>query len=153
MWAFRGCRGTAPFILNLGTRWNLVVNITPRPLYSLSPIAHEADWAPEVVWTFCRRHKLSCPHWDSKPWPSSPQPSRYSTIFRLTLKISVGRLRKMGTNFRRGNVKFLYGESSPVICTAPSLEPNRVLKKNHPNFPSKNWSRIPLSQLPTPSVR
>ena len=29
----RGSRGIAPLIFNLGTRWRLVVNITPRPFY------------------------------------------------------------------------------------------------------------------------
>jgi hypothetical protein len=29
----RGSRGTALFILNLGTRWGWVVNATPQPLY------------------------------------------------------------------------------------------------------------------------
>jgi hypothetical protein len=33
MKAYRGSRGTAPLILNLGTRWRWVVNFTPRPLY------------------------------------------------------------------------------------------------------------------------
>jgi len=30
--AYRGSRGKAPFILNLGTSWRWVVNVTPRPL-------------------------------------------------------------------------------------------------------------------------
>ena len=34
MTAYRRSTGAAPLILNLGTRWMWVVNITPRPLYS-----------------------------------------------------------------------------------------------------------------------
>jgi hypothetical protein len=34
MRVYRGSRGIAPTILNLGTRWRWVVNFTPRPLYS-----------------------------------------------------------------------------------------------------------------------
>jgi hypothetical protein len=33
MKSYSGRRGIAPFILNLGSRWRLVVNFTPRPLY------------------------------------------------------------------------------------------------------------------------
>jgi len=40
---------------NLGTRWEWVVNATPRPLYprerDLVPIVQEAGWAPGPVWT------------------------------------------------------------------------------------------------------
>ena len=32
--AYRGSRGIAPLILNLGTRWRCVVNFTRRPLYT-----------------------------------------------------------------------------------------------------------------------
>ena len=35
MKAYGGCRGIAPLILNIGTRWRLVVNFMPRPLYSV----------------------------------------------------------------------------------------------------------------------
>jgi hypothetical protein len=34
MKACRGSGGIAPLVLNLGTRWRLVVNITSRPLYT-----------------------------------------------------------------------------------------------------------------------
>jgi hypothetical protein len=33
MKAYRARRGIAPLILNLGTRWKIVANLTPRPLY------------------------------------------------------------------------------------------------------------------------
>jgi len=33
MKTYRGSGGTAPLILNFGTRWKWVVTFTPRPLY------------------------------------------------------------------------------------------------------------------------
>jgi hypothetical protein len=63
MKAYSGSRGIAPLILNLSTRWRWVVNFTPQLLYpqkiSLVPIDYDAGWAPEPVWTFCRREKCS----------------------------------------------------------------------------------------------
>jgi hypothetical protein len=35
MKAYRGSRGVAPLIINLGRRWMWVVKYTPRPLYPL----------------------------------------------------------------------------------------------------------------------
>jgi hypothetical protein len=34
MKAYWGSRGIAPCILDLGTRWNLVISFTPQPLYA-----------------------------------------------------------------------------------------------------------------------
>jgi hypothetical protein len=48
MKAYRGSRGIASFILDLGIRWRWVVNFTPRPLCpsnrSPVPIVYEASW-------------------------------------------------------------------------------------------------------------
>jgi hypothetical protein len=53
--AYRGTRGIAPLILNLGTRWRWVVNFTPRPLYprKINPVRteEEAGLAPEPAYT------------------------------------------------------------------------------------------------------
>jgi hypothetical protein len=42
-------------IFNLGARWELVVNATPRPLYpryrDTVPIVQEAEWAPGPIGT------------------------------------------------------------------------------------------------------
>ena len=40
---------------NLGAGWELVVNATPRPLYTQErvPLVHEAGWARGPVWTGC----------------------------------------------------------------------------------------------------
>jgi hypothetical protein len=55
MQAYRGSRGVAPLILNLGSRWRWVVNFTPWPLYPWEitpvPIELEARWAPWPVWS------------------------------------------------------------------------------------------------------
>jgi hypothetical protein len=54
-----GSRGVAPLILNLGTRWNWVVNVTLRSLHAREkdpvPMECEAWWALLSVWTFWRR--------------------------------------------------------------------------------------------------
>ena len=61
MKAYSGRRRTAPLILKLGTRWRSVVNFTPRPLYPRErkpvPTKLDAVWAPDLVWTFCKREK------------------------------------------------------------------------------------------------
>ena len=43
MKAYRANRGTAPLILNFGTRWRWLVNFTPWPLYprESAPVATE----------------------------------------------------------------------------------------------------------------
>ena len=41
--AYRGSRGTAPPILNLGTKWKRVTNFTPRPLYPRTRTAVTTD--------------------------------------------------------------------------------------------------------------
>jgi hypothetical protein len=51
-------------ILNLGTRWGWVVNITPWLRFTLgkgppAPIEQEAGWAPEPVWTQRQEEKSS----------------------------------------------------------------------------------------------
>jgi hypothetical protein len=54
MKAQMGSRGTAPFILNLATRWEWVVKATRRPLNPRTgpvPNVQEAGWAPGPVWT------------------------------------------------------------------------------------------------------
>jgi hypothetical protein len=72
--AYRGSRGIAPLILELGDRWSWVVNFTPRPLHDLerTPVhtEEEARWATESVCTFCRSHKFFS-YRDSNPGPSS----------------------------------------------------------------------------------
>jgi len=65
MKAYRGCRGMAPRIVNLGTSWRWVVNFMPRLLFSIErppiSITWEAGWAPEPVWTFLGKDKYIAP--------------------------------------------------------------------------------------------
>ena len=53
-----------PLILDLGTRWRCVVNLTSRPLYPEEstpvPTEQETGWAP-VIWTLCRKEKSLAP--------------------------------------------------------------------------------------------
>jgi len=59
-----GGEGTAPRILNLGSRW-WVVSFTPLPLY---PVRYETGFAPEPAWTQWQREKSHhCPHRESNP--------------------------------------------------------------------------------------
>jgi hypothetical protein len=55
MKAYRGSRGIALLIVNLGTRWSLVVKLKPQPLYRRErtpvPFEEEAGWASAPVWT------------------------------------------------------------------------------------------------------
>lgn len=74
---YRGCRDTAPLILDLDTCWRWVVNLMSQLLYSwVRSLVPEAEWAPEHVWTFCSREKISCPYRNSNPQTSSSLPSR-----------------------------------------------------------------------------
>jgi len=54
--AYRGSRGIAPLIFNLGTSWRWVTNFTPWSLYlrESTAISFEevAEWIPNPVWTF-----------------------------------------------------------------------------------------------------
>jgi hypothetical protein len=51
-------RGITPCILDLSTRWRLVVSFTPQQLYprERAPSTHwiVALWSPEMVWTWIR---------------------------------------------------------------------------------------------------
>jgi len=51
-----GSRGTAPRILNLGTRWRWVVSFTSLLLYPWGPREYEAEWTPKPVWMRWREH-------------------------------------------------------------------------------------------------
>jgi hypothetical protein len=59
---YRGNRGSAPLILNLGDRWEGMVNMTPRLPYALGKavVLIEAGLAPEPVWTFLEKRKICC---------------------------------------------------------------------------------------------
>jgi hypothetical protein len=58
---YRGRRGMAPLILNLGASWRLVFNIRSWPLYSrvITPVSieQEAVWAPEPFRAFRKTKK------------------------------------------------------------------------------------------------
>ena len=51
MKAWRGCRGIAPFVCNLGTRWKWLVNPMPRPLHSQGKIS-DNHWIGGCVGPF-----------------------------------------------------------------------------------------------------
>jgi len=76
-------RGLAPLILNLGTTWRRVVDLTPRPLLPWKRISvrigYEAGWATELVWTFWRKEKLPVPAGIETP----DRPVRRLHIIRL----------------------------------------------------------------------
>ena len=58
--AYRGSKGIAPPILNLGTKRKRVTNFTPPPApgaRTAVPVEKGAGWTPETVWTFWRRAK------------------------------------------------------------------------------------------------
>jgi len=63
MKAYRGNRGIALLILNLGARWEMMLDITPQPLSLLerNPVLLEQEvWcAPFPVWTICTTEKPS----------------------------------------------------------------------------------------------
>jgi hypothetical protein len=54
MKAYKGSRGMAPLIFNIGARWRWVVSITPRPLWpwegSPVPTEQEAGWSQKPLW-------------------------------------------------------------------------------------------------------
>ena len=61
MKAWNGSRGVIPLILNRCTMWKKVVKCTHRPPYlweiTQVPVAYEAGWDPEPVWTFMMKSK------------------------------------------------------------------------------------------------
>lgn len=75
----QGRWGVASLILNLNTRWMLVVNLTPSPLYSwgYAPQYHcrGGRIGPRVNLDILEQRKIPCPCWDSDPGSSSPYPS------------------------------------------------------------------------------
>jgi len=54
MKASRGSRVLAPFILNLGSRWEIVVNLTFRPPYHRLKALVLIERASELAWVFLR---------------------------------------------------------------------------------------------------
>jgi hypothetical protein len=58
-------RDIVPVILNLGTKWRLVVRFTLRSLYfqgrTSVPIVQEAGWVPEPESIFCKREIFLAP--------------------------------------------------------------------------------------------
>jgi len=69
--AHSGSRGIALLFLDHGTRRQLGVSVTPRPLFTPKkdpvPIVEEAGWAPRPVWTgqsTCRSHIFSVINYD-----------------------------------------------------------------------------------------
>jgi len=82
---YRGCTGIAAPILDLDTSWRWVVNLMSQPLYSqVRTAVPKAEWAPEHIWTFWSREKISCSYWNSNPWSSSSLPSRYNVCAVLS---------------------------------------------------------------------
>jgi hypothetical protein len=79
MKTYRGRRGTAPLVLNIGTRWRWVVNFMPRPHYPCKepryPLkgrraGHQTDGLGDMqnsLWLLP----------NSKPGQPSPWPGRY----------------------------------------------------------------------------
>lgn len=49
-----GSRGLAPFILNLGSSWKIMVNLTPRPPYHREKVLVLTEPASVLAWTFLR---------------------------------------------------------------------------------------------------
>jgi hypothetical protein len=64
--------GTAPHILDLGTKWRWVVSFTPRPLYPLGKSAwHPLDrrlCEPQSLLDAVVKRKIPSPCRDSNPW-------------------------------------------------------------------------------------
>ena len=76
MWSYplkacRGIRRTGPLVV----RWRWGVSFTSQPLChrsrNVAPTELEFGWAPEPVWIFQSREKVSCSCWNSNPDPSS----------------------------------------------------------------------------------
>ena len=73
--AYRGSRGAAPLILNLGTRWRWAVNFTSRPIYAR---VRTGGWMGlRAGLGVLDKRKTACPCQESKPELSSPQPGQY----------------------------------------------------------------------------
>jgi hypothetical protein len=80
--AVKACRGIIPVIYNLGTRWMWVTNFTfllTAPLErTVVPIEYKAWCAPELIWTFWRKGKISSCCQDFNPRFSILQPCHYA---------------------------------------------------------------------------
>lgn len=60
--------GTAPFLLNLGTRWRWLFSLAPRTHYPLNGRLHRSQTCSRPP----GEEKISCPCWDPNPWLSIP---------------------------------------------------------------------------------
>ena len=82
MKAYRVSRGTAPLVLNLGTRWRQVVNFTSESLYprKRTPGTHQREgWmGPRAGLDVSEKRKICYPCPESNPRLSSPYPSNYT---------------------------------------------------------------------------
>jgi hypothetical protein len=75
---YRGNKGTARVILNLGTRCSQVVNFMLWLLYlwERTPAPIKRQGGPQSQSEHIRQEKISWPCWDSNPRSSSPQLSQ-----------------------------------------------------------------------------
>ena len=74
--SYRGNRGIAPLILNLGTKWRCMLNFTTLLLYfqegTPAPLEQAAGWYPKPVLTLWEREESFFFYWDLNSGPSSP---------------------------------------------------------------------------------
>jgi len=81
MTVYGGNGGIAPFFLNLGNRWRLVVNFAPRPLYlRKGTMKQDAVWRPQSLWTQKRKISYQCRDLNSG---SSSLVSKWTNLLRL----------------------------------------------------------------------
>ena len=90
---------------NLGVRWGLVVNATPRPLYPRErdpvPIVQEARWAKNLAPTQIR---------------SPDRPARTESLYRLGYPGSHTHPRLVGKRKVKKNILFRWKNSIKVVC-------------------------------------
>jgi len=89
MKAYWGSGGTAPIIIDLGTRWRWVVSSTPRLLYPqgkspLCPLVRRLA-GPRAGWDAVMKRKIPRPCRFSNPRSSSPQSSTVPLSYPVSL--------------------------------------------------------------------
>jgi hypothetical protein len=106
--AYWGRAGTAPRILDLGTRWRQVVNFTPRPLYPQG----KSLWCPldRRLGEPQSRSGHGGKEKNSQPLPGFELPIIQLVAQRCTTELS-----------RLQSMKFLIMRVSPDICSFFSL--------------------------------
>lgn len=143
--------GTAPLIVNLGSRWRWVVNVMLPPTYhqkrTLIPIEYEVGCIPGPVWMCLEMGKIS--EQDMNPGLCSLQPSHYSsytTLASVVRHVVPNVFKDSGAFIFMGKLTF-EDEEATVLQNSRNYTPNTVSHPSEPETSTTPLWKPPLAQL------